>query len=139
MRFENDSHLEREKRAIEKFTSLFNLTYKKLGENDVDFQVYNQQGVLAGFVEVKGRHRDIEKAYPLPIAIRKIAKLQGELAPRKNPVVVWACHDGIIYGKLHKIKGEVKFGGRPPREGATNDQEMMGYYPPQNDLHHGEY
>ena len=139
MRFENEPHWERERRAITKFASLFNLTYKKLGKNDVDFQLYNQKGVLTGFVEVKGRHRDLEKAYPLPVAVRKIAKLQGELAPRKNPIVVWACHDGIIYGKLHKIKGEVKFGGRPPREGAVNDEEMMAYYEPQKDLHHAEY
>ena len=36
MRFEDENHLEREKRAIEKFCSLFDLTFKKLGDNDID-------------------------------------------------------------------------------------------------------
>jgi hypothetical protein len=138
MRFENDSHLQREQRAITKFCSLFNLTFKKLGENDVDFQIFKGER-LVGFVEVKGRHRDIDNAYPLPVAIRKLNKLQGELAPRTKPVLVWACHDGIIYGKIRKIHGVIRLGGRPPREGATNDQELMAYFNPQEHLHHERY
>ena len=95
MRFENDDHRQREQRAITKFCSLFDLTFRKLGENDIDFQIFKSDR-LVGFVEVKGRHRIIADAYPLPIAIRKLNKLQGELAPREDPVIVWACHDGII-------------------------------------------
>ena len=138
MRFENDSHLQREQRAINKFCSLFGLTPKKLGENDIDFQVFKGER-LVGFVEVKGRHRDIAEAYPLPVAIRKLNKLQGELAPRTNPMLVWACHDGIIYGKIHKIQGTIRFGGRKAREGATNDQELMAYFNQQEHLHHESY
>ena len=96
-------HRQREQRAITKFCSLFGPdTSKKLGENDVDFQVFKGER-LVGFVEVKGqtsRHR--LNAYPLPVAIRKLNKLQGELAPRTKPVLVWACHDGIIYGKIRQ-------------------------------------
>ena len=51
MRYENETHLEREKRAIEKFTSMFNLTYKKLGHHDIDFQVLK----LKGSIEEGGR------------------------------------------------------------------------------------
>lgn len=138
MRYENDSHLERENRAIEKFAQMFNLSFTKLGENDVDFQVFKKDRLI-GFVEVKGRHRDLNKAYPLPVAIRKLNKLQGELAPRHNPMIIWACHDGIIYGRVRKLTGIVKQGGRKPREGSTNDQELMAYYDKQKDLHHAEY
>tara|TARA_Y100000004_G_scaffold145165_1_gene165571 strand:+ start:392 stop:808 length:417 start_codon:yes stop_codon:yes gene_type:complete len=138
MRFENDSHLQREQRAIKKFCSLFDLTFKKLGDNDVDFQVF-KGNELKGFVEVKGRHRIIEDAYPLPVAIRKLNKLQGELAPRLTPMIVWACHDGIIYGKIRKIHGVITFGGRTPREGATNDEELMAYFNQQEHLHHETY
>lgn len=138
MRFENDSHIERENRAIEKFTELFNLSFTKLGRNDIDFQVF-QKDTLIGFVEVKGRHTNLSDAYPLPIAVRKLNKLQGELAPRHNPMIVWACHDGIIYGRVRKLTGVIKQGGRKPREGAANDQELMVYYNKQKDLHHAEY
>jgi len=138
MRFEDDSHIERENRAIKKFCSLHNLSCKKLGANDIDFQVWKNNKLL-GFVEVKGRHRVIADAYPLPVAIRKLNKLQGELAPRKNPILVWACHDGIIYGKIRKLQGVVRFDGRKPRKGASNDEEMMAYFSPQEDLHHEQY
>tara|TARA_R110000796_G_scaffold3472_3_gene13514 strand:- start:10051 stop:10467 length:417 start_codon:yes stop_codon:yes gene_type:complete len=138
MRYENETHLEREKRAIEKFTSMFNLTYKKLGHHDIDFQVF-KNGELKGFVEVKGRHQNINDAYPLPVAIRKLAKLQGEYGPRLEPMIIWACHDGIIYGKLMKLKGSIQEGGRLPRPESTNDQELMAYYTSQEHLHHEEY
>lgn len=138
MRFENDDHRQREQRAITKFCSLFDLTFRKLGENDIDFQIFKSDR-LVGFVEVKGRHRIIADAYPLPIAIRKLNKLQGELAPREDPVIVWACHDGIIYGKVRNITGTVRYGGRKVRDGASNDQELMAYFNPQEDLHHERY
>ena len=138
MRFENDDHRQREQRAITKFCSLFDLTFRKLGENDIDFQIFKSDR-LVGFVEVKGRHRIIADAYPLPIAIRKLNKLQGELAPREDPVIVWACHDGIIYGKGRNITGTVRYGGRKVRDGASNDQELMAYFNPQEDLHHERY
>ena len=138
MRFENDSHLEREERAIKKFCSLHNLKCKKLGPNDIDFQIRKDNKVI-GFVEVKGRHKDIKDAYPLPIAIRKIHKLHGEHGPRVNPIIIWARHDGIIYSKLVKLKGTIRLGGRPPRKGAVNDQEIMAYYNKQEDIHHEQY
>ena len=138
MRFENDDHRQREQRAITKFCSLFDLTFRKLGENDIDFQIFKSDR-LVGFVEVKGRHRIIADAYPLPIAIRKLNKLQGELAPREDPVIVWACHAGIIYGKVRNITGTVRYGGRKVRDGASNDQELMAYFNPQEDLHHERY
>ena len=138
MRFENDDHRQREQRAITKFCSLFDLTFRKLGENDIDFQIFKSDR-LVGFVEVKGRHRIIADAYPLPIAIRKLNKLQGELAPREDPVIVWACHDGIIYGKVRNITGTVRYGGRKVRDGASNDQELMAYFNPQEDLLHERY
>ena len=43
MRFETSANLQREDRAIEKFCSIFGLTYKKLGSNDVDFQIFKKQ------------------------------------------------------------------------------------------------
>ena len=138
MRFENDDHRQREQRAITKFCSLFDLTFRKLGENDIDFQIFKSDR-LVGFVEVKGRHRIIADAYPLPIAIRKLNKLQGELAPREDPVIVWACHDGIIYGKVRNITGTIRYGGRKVRDGASNDQQLMAYFNPQEDLHHERY
>jgi len=72
----------------------------------------------------------------LPIAARKVVKLCDK---RLNPVVIWACDDGIIYGKPNEIQGDVRWGGRKPREGSYNDQELMLYYPKQEGTRYIKY
>lgn len=125
MRFENKSDLTREKQAIKKFVSLFDGTFKKLGPNDIDYRVFNANGELIAYVEVKGRLRPIKEAYPLPVAARKVVKLCDK---RLNPVMIWACEDGIIYAKVSEIQGSVRWGGRKPRTHSVNDEELMIYY-----------
>lgn len=125
MIFEKPEDLEREKNAIEKFVSLFGGSYQKLGQFDIDFKVFDKDKTLIAYVEVKGRKKDMSNAYPLPISLEKVSKLVGK---RLNPVVVWACNDGIIYAQVKDVVGEVKWGGRPPREGSVNDDELMIYY-----------
>jgi hypothetical protein len=136
MRFEKQKDLTREKKAIERFVSRFNGTYKKLGDNDVDYRVFDETGKLIAYVEVKGRYKSIANAYPLPVAARKVVKLCDK---RLNPVLIWACEDGIIYGLPTELQGEVKWGGRKPREGAYNDEELMIYYPKQKAFRYYKY
>lgn len=136
MRFESNKDLQRERKAIEKFVSRFKGTYKKLGENDVDYRVFDENNKLIAYAEVKGRYRTIANAYPLPVAARKVVKLCDK---RLNPVMIWACDDGIIYGKPTHLHGEVKWGGRKPREGAVNDEELMIYYEKQKEFRYFRY
>lgn len=136
MRFESNKDLQREKLAIEKFVSRFGGTFKKLGPNDVDYRVYDKSGELIAYAEVKGRYRDIDTAYPLPIAARKVVKLCDK---RLNPVIIWACDDGIIYGKPTHLRGDVRWGGRKPRTGAVNDEELMIYYDKQKEFRYIKY
>jgi hypothetical protein len=131
MIFENQGDLERETKAIELFVSMFKGTYQKLSQLDIDFKVFSEENALIAYVEVKGRNKDMSNAYPLPISLEKIAKLTGK---RLNPVVIWACNDGIIYGKVYELQGKVKWGGRPPREGSYSDDELMVYYDKQKSL-----
>jgi hypothetical protein len=130
MRFENKSDLERELKCIEFFCNMFNLTYKKLSENDIDYCLYYNNEIV-GYVEVKGRNRNILDAYPLPIAGRKLIKLQDK---KINPIIIWDCYDGIIYGKTDSIEGKIRIGGRKPRQYSTNDIELMAYYNKQTGL-----
>lgn len=123
--FETEEDRLREKKAIERFVSIFDGKYQKLGDHDIDYKVFDSKGTLISYVEVKGRKKNIANAYPLPIGCRKLIKL---IDKRLNPVVVWACDDGIIYGEVQKLKGKVLFSGRPNRSGAVNDDELMAYY-----------
>jgi hypothetical protein len=134
--FETEKDRERELKAITKFVERFNGSFKKLDPFDVDYRVYNDKGNLIAYVEVKGRLREMSNAYPLPISATKVTKL---CAKRLNPVLVWACEDGIIYGKVKEIVGKVRWGGREPREDAYSDEELMLYYSKQKTFKYAKY
>ncbi len=131
MTFETEQDLIREKKAIETFVSLFGGSYKKLDPSDVDYKIFDKQGNLISYAEVKGRIRTIHNAYPLPVDAKKLVKLIDKRLP---PVVVWACEDGIIYGKANKLKGEIKWGGKSPL-----DSELIVYYDKQKELKYIRY
>ena len=124
MRFESKNDLLREFNAINFLCEKYKLNYVKLDENDIDYQLYKGDKII-GYVEVKGRNKDIKDAYPLPVACRKLVKLCDK---KLNPIVIWACYDGLIIGKIEKLKGITKIGGRKPREGSSNDIELMTYF-----------
>ena len=129
--FETEQDLIREKKAIELFVKTFGGSFKKLDPLDIDYKIFDKDGNLIAYAEVKGRLRNMRMAYPLPLAARKLVKL---IDKRLTPVLIWACEDGIIYGKANKLKGEIKWGGRSPREDSTNDAELMVYYDKQKEF-----
>jgi hypothetical protein len=96
----------REKRAIDLFVSLFNGSYQKLDPNDIDYKVFDQGKNLIAYAEVVSVFRVMREAYPLPIDAKKLIKLADK---RLNPVVIWSCEDGIIYCKINKIDGTIKW------------------------------
>lgn len=134
--FETETDLIREKKAIELFVSIFGGSYKKLDPHDIDYKVFDRDKNLVAYAEVKGRIRTMSAAYPLPISAKKLVKL---IDKRITPVLIWACEDGIIYGKANKLQGEIKWGGRPPRDGSVSDAEMMVYYDKQKEIKYVRY
>ena len=136
MIFEREEDLKRERRAIETFVSVFGGSFQKLDPFDIDFKVFDKDGQLIAYVEVKGRIKTLYDAYPLPLSVSKLHKLHSK---RLNPTVIWACEDGIIYGRISKLEGDLKWGGRAPREGAVNDEEPMVYFDKQKNLKYVRY
>jgi hypothetical protein len=136
MTFETEQDLIREKKAIQTFVSMFGGSFQKLDPHDIDYKVFDKNGKLIAYAEVKGRIRTMYNAYPLPVAARKLVKLTDK---RLTPVVIWACEDGIIYGKVDKLKGEIRWGGRAPRDKSFNDAELMVYYDKQKELKYIRY
>lgn len=136
MTFETEQDLIREKKAIQTFVNMFGGSFQKLDPHDIDYKVFDKNGKLIAYVEVKGRIRTIYNSYPLPVAARKLVKLTDK---RLTPVVIWACEDGIIYGKVDKLKGDIRWGGRAPRDNSFNDAELMVYYEKQKELKYVRY
>lgn len=131
MIFETEQDIKREQKAIALFVSTFGGSFKKLDPLDIDYKVFDKDGNLIAYAEVKGRIKTMRDAYPLPVAARKVVKLVDK---RLIPVMIWSCEDGIIYGKVNKLKGEIKWGGRTPRENSYDDLELMVFYDKQKEL-----
>ena len=129
MRFENESDLDRETKAIKIFCEKFKATYKKLGENDIDFCVKKKDKIC--YVEVKGRNKNLIDAYPLPLSARKMVKLVDK---RHQSIIICDCYDVIIYGNTKDLISQGKMGGRKPRKGSFNDKEYMLYFKKQEKL-----
>jgi hypothetical protein len=136
MLFETEMDLIREKKAIELFVSAFGGSYQKLDPFDIDYKIFDKDKNLIAYAEVKGRIRTMKMAYPLPVSAKKVVKLMDK---RLEPVLIWACDDGIIYGRVMKLIGEIKRGGRPPRIGSFTDDELMVYYEKQKGLKYVRY
>jgi hypothetical protein len=134
MTFETEQDLIREKKAIQTFVSIFSGSFKKLDPQDVDYKVFDKDGSLIAYAEVTGRIRTIYNAYPLPITAKKLVKL---IDKRISPVVIWACEDGIIYGKANKLKGEIKWSN--PLDNSFYNSELMVYYDKQKELKYVRY
>lgn len=122
--FETKKDLDREEKAVSLFCKEYGLTYGKLHRLDIDFKIYKDNKFVF-YLEVKGRMRKLNECYPLPISVKKLIKISDKSG---KAVVLWACLDGIVFSYLHKLKGDIRIGGRRPREGSSNDIEFMAYY-----------
>ena len=129
MRFETIEDLSREIKAAlffkQKMKNNDNIKIVKLEQNEVDFKILKNNKIY-GYIEVKGRKKNIKEAYPLPVAIKKLHKLQEQKSGLK--FLIWACNDGIIVSNIKDLTGTILFSGRKPREGSVNDLELMAYF-----------
>jgi hypothetical protein len=126
MTFETDNDLRIQKKAITLFVSMFDGTFQKLDPLDVDYKVFDSSGSLIAYAEIRVRVRTMTNAYPLPVSARKITKLMDK---RISSVVIWACDDGIIYGKPNRLVGQVMWGKK-----NSPDEELMIYYDKQKEF-----
>ena len=112
--------------AIKKFVNRFKGSYKKIGINDVDYRVFDASKNLISYAEVVIINKTINTAYPLEVKANNVVRVCNK---RLNPVVLWACVDGLIYGKPHEIIGQVSW----------KDNELILTYPKQKTLKYLKY
>ncbi len=91
--------------AIKTFCSEFNLSYKKLGDGDADFLLFNSKGITIGFANVVVSDSDsVFEDTPLEATLTSVSKLQDK---RLSPILIWGFNDGIVFSKLMKLEGYV--------------------------------
>jgi hypothetical protein len=127
---------EKKAKAITTFTKTFGGNYDKLGPQDIDYKIYDSNKVPIAYAEVVIRNRTIREAYPLYIQASRLVKLTDK---RLNPVIIWACEDGIIYAKVKDIYGQIKWGGLPPQPESNNNNQLICYYDKQKQCKYIKY
>lgn len=136
MTFETEHSLLRKKKAMETFVAIFGGSFTKLNSSDIGYRVYDKDKNLIAYAEVINTIKPIYNAYPLIVEAKKIVKLVDK---RLNPVVIWSCEDGIIYGKVSDLKGEIKWGKITPQDISFGNTELITYYDKQKAFKYVRY
>lgn len=130
VRFESEKDIENELNVINKICWDGTL-FKKLGEHDLDFLVYevvNEKKVGLAFIEIKcynKNHDDFPETMVSCIKHRRMMKRAEQL--ETYLFIQW--NDKLQYINSKDIIGEKRIGGRTPRPGSSNDQEMLIFVP----------
>ncbi len=127
LRFESQKDIENELKVMNHICP--DGQFKKLGEHDLDFLVYdfkNHKKTGLCYIEIKcynGNHDDYSTTMVSCIKYRKMM----EKALPTYLFIQWK--DKLVYINRNEISGEKRVGGRKVREGSSNDQEMMIFVP----------
>jgi len=125
MRYESEQDRINEEEVIKQFIKEGE-KYKKLGDYDLDFVVYNEEEKLRiCYAEVKCTNLHSEKFTTQMISLKKVLKMQQY--SRSYPTyLIYRYSDCTMSIEIKELEGRVEWGGRNnPREGAVNDKELM--------------
>ena len=120
MRFETNEDIERERKIMDRI-------YKdaiKLGDYELDFLIKDK-----AYIEIKSynyKHNDLQFIF---ISLIKLVKMQ-EYSKKLPTYLFIQWTDKLTYINFKDITGHIKTNGRTPREGSTNDQELIVHVDP---------
>ena len=120
MRFETNEDIERERKIMDRI-------YKdaiKLGDYELDFLIKDK-----AYIEIKSynyKHNDLQFIF---ISLIKLVKMQ-EYSKKLPTYLFIQWTDKLTYINFKDITGHIKTNGRTPREGSSNDQELMIHVDP---------
>ena len=127
MKFETQTDINRQKMAMAFFSFTYGCSPQDQGEfAEIDYLMFKNDKPYF-YLEIKGvKKTTLVNTENVVVGIRKLMSLQAKYEDEKIPcVIAWAFEDGIAWQNIDKIRGNVYWGGRKPRKGSTNDQELM--------------
>lgn len=131
----NEEIQKKKHKAIDTFISTFGGSYQPQVKGDVDYKIF-KDGELIAYMEITIRNKTIATAYPLIVPAARIVKLADK---RLNPVLMWACDDGVIYARLKDIEAQIKWGSLLPHLDLAEHGELMCYYAKQKHFKYIKY
>ena len=115
-------------RVINKFCRKYNFQYKKLGQFDLDFELYKNKKPIA-YAEIKCRTHHFNQFETQFISVKRYNEFK-EYSKKKPCVLIVQYTDGIYFVNTKKIpKKDIKVGGRKnPRPNMPNDIEPLVHF-----------
>ena len=120
MRFETKEDLEREREIMNRICK----DAIKLSDNELDFLIKDK-----AYIEIKSANCKHNTPQFYLISLIKLVKMQ-EYNKRLSTYLFIQWTDKLTYINFKDITGHIKTNGRTPREGSTNDQELIVHVDP---------
>ena len=120
MRFETKEDLEREREIMDRICK----DAIKLGDNELDFIIKDK-----AYVEIKSANCKHNTPSFYLVSLIKLTKMQ-EYSKRLPTYLFIQWTDKLNYINFKDIRGNIEPNGRTPREGSSNDQELMVHVDP---------
>jgi len=120
MRFETKEDLEREREIMDRICK----DAIKLGDNELDFIIKDK-----AYVEIKSANCKHNTPSFYLVSLIKLTKMQ-EYSKRLPTYLFIQWTDKLNYINFKDIRGNLEPNGRTPRDGSSNDQELMVHVDP---------
>ena len=120
MRFETKEDLERERKIMDRICK----DAIKLGDYELDFLIKDK-----AYIEIKSYNYKHDALQFIFISLIKLVKMQ-EYSKKLPTYLFIQWTDKLTYINFKDITGHIKTNGRTPREGSTNDQELIVHVDP---------
>jgi hypothetical protein len=120
MRFETKENLETERKIMDRICK----DAIKLGDYELDFLIKDK-----AYIEIKSYNYKHDALQFIFISLIKLVKMQ-EYSKKLSTYLFIQWTDKLTYINFKDITGHIKTNGRTPREGSTNDQELIVHVDP---------
>lgn len=98
--------LKRKEQGVDKFCKVFGFTFSKLGPMECDFKIIGEKNTPVGYAQVVVTESLIRYSWPLSVSVSDLSLLKAKVM---NPVLIWACDDGICYTNLEDTYGNFRW------------------------------
>ncbi|MDB4461772.1 hypothetical protein N8289_04190 [Flavobacteriales bacterium] len=117
--------LDKKKKAARTFVNMFGGSFVALSISDTDFKIFDSKKKLIAYAEVVIVDDFYDISTDLIVKIQSLLRLSNK---RLNPVVIWAFNDGIVYSKVTKIQGLIKWGSPKGKPSLPSTMELIADY-----------
>tara|TARA_R110000823_G_scaffold177249_3_gene309842 strand:- start:266 stop:661 length:396 start_codon:yes stop_codon:yes gene_type:complete len=128
--------LDKKKKAARTFVNMFGGSFVALSISDTDFKIFDSKKKLISYAEVVTVNDVYDSSTDLIIKIQRLLRLSNK---RLNPVIIWAFNDGIVYSKVTKLEGLIKWGSPNGKPSLPSTMELIAYYKQNKNFKHERY